>query len=112
MARGCLTRRTIHVVESEAAPWPWLDAISIEVVSPTVCGLRSCDERDGALAIDSTSAEARNAARPTPSGRAHPHNAQAIPLTQRRFRISSMAREPPSRGPLLFQGVSRSGKET
>ena len=52
--------------------------VSAGTVSPTVCGLRSCDERDGALIIDSTSAEARNAERPTLRSSA-PHNAQAIP---------------------------------
>lgn len=62
--------------------------VSAGTVSPTVCGLRSCDERDGALTIDSTSAEARNAERPTPSGRAHP-------ITRRRIPSLSVASESP-----------------
>ena len=87
------------------------NSVSAEAVSPTVCGLRSCDERDGALTIDSTSAEARNAERPTPSGRAHPHNAQAIPSS-----LSVASESPPwPASPLLaghfFLGTCRPNKE-
>lgn len=84
--------------------------VSAGTVSPTVCGLRSCDERDGALTIDSTSAEARNAERPTPSGRAHP-------ITRRRIPSLSVASESPPwpASPLLaghfFFGTCRPNKE-
>lgn len=83
--------------------------VSAGTVSPTVCGLRSCDERDGALTIDSTSAEARNAERPTPSGRAHP-------ITRRRIPSLSVASEsPPWPAPFSratsFLGTCRPNKE-
>ena len=66
---------------SEAKPHLGLgwNAISSGAVSPTVCGLRSYGRKDGALTIDSISAEARIAEWPTPSGQAHPQIAPAIP---------------------------------
>ena len=85
--------------------------VSAEAVSPTVCGLRSYDERDGALTIDSISAEARNAEWPTPSGQAHPHNAQAIPPSLALLpNLLHSPRAPFSRAS-SFSGVRRLGRE-